>query len=245
MADATILFLNSSSNKPTKMKSVQPKVLAALLLLLFIAGTLLFQNCKPDDCDEKEPPEPCTNCAVVYKPNIYIYPEAKTQLEVTLGFPKGGKVVASIPEYRAGWNVSVDKNGLIDNTFGYLFYESSQPDVWQLTDGWVVKQTDLKDFFVENMTLYGFAGAEINDFTDYWIPKLVYAESFEIYPQNKQLIESVIQLNISKKPDHLLRLFYVVKPSNRPSGYVLSAPKIENSFKREGFFVTEWGVVLK
>lgn len=227
------------------MKPVQSFFPFALFLLTFITGSIFFQGCKPDDCDDENEPGECDTCIMVLKPNIYIYPEEKSQLEVILGFPKGGRVVTSIPEYGAGWNVSVDKNGLIDNTFNYLFYESSQPDVWQLTEGWVVKQDELKDFFVENMTLYGFSGTEISDFTDYWIPKLTYSDYFEIYPQNQQLIESVIQLNISKKPDNLLRLFYVVKPSNRPSGFVLPAPQIENSFKREGFFVTEWGVVLK
>lgn len=227
------------------MKPVQSFFPFALFLLAFITGSIFFQGCKPDDCEDEEETGECDTCVMVYKPNIYIYPEEKSQLEVTLDFPKGGSVVTSIPEYGTGWNVLVDKNGLIDNTFNYLFYESSQPDVWQLTEGWVVKQAELKDFFVENMTLYGFAGREIDDFTDYWIPKLIYSESFEIYPQNQQLIESVIQLNISKKPDHLLRLFYVVKPMNHPSGFVLPAPQIGSQFKREGFFVTEWGVVLK
>ena len=227
------------------MRSVKQFLPVTLLLLPIIIGSIFFQGCKPDDCEDEKETNECDTCIMVLKPNIYIYPEEKSQLEVTLGFPKGGKVVTSIPEYRAGWNVSVDKNSLIDNTFNYLFYESSQPDVWQLNEGWVVKQADLKDFFIENMRLYGFVGAEISDFTDYWIPKLIYSDYFEIYPQNQQLIESVIQLNISKNPDHLLRLFYVVKPSNHPSGFVLPAPQIENSFKREGFFVTEWGVVLK
>lgn len=227
------------------MKSVQSIFPASFLIMLIVAVSALFQSCKPDDCEDEKEPDQCDTCIMVLKPNIYIYPETKNRLEVTLNFPKGGKVVTSIPEYGAGWNVSVDKNGLIDNKFRYLFYESSQPDVWQLTDGWVVKQTELKDFFTENMTIYGFAGAEISDFTDYWIPKLVHAQSFEIYPQNQELIDSVIQLNVSKKPDHLLRLFYVIKPSNRPPGYVFPAPEIGNSFKREGFFVTEWGVVLK
>lgn len=227
------------------MKSVQSFFPFAFFLLTFITGSIFFQGCKPDDCEDEEETGECDTCIMVLKPNIYIYPKEKSQLEVTLGFPKGGKVVTSIPEYGTGWNVSVDKNSLIDNTFNYLFYESSQPDVWQLTEGWVVKQDELKDFFVENMRLYGFAGAEISDFTDYWIPKLIYSDYFEIYPQNQQLIESVIQLNISKKPDHLLRLFYVVKPSNHPSGFVLPAPQIENLFKREGSFATEWGVVLK
>jgi hypothetical protein len=95
------------------------------------------------------------------------------------------------------------------------------------------------------MTNYCFAENEIADFTNYWIPKFTSAGFYEIYPQNQKLIESVIQLDISKIPDNLLRLFYVIRESSNNSGFVLPEPKIDNTFKREGFFVTEWGVVLK
>lgn len=226
------------------MKITHPFVTAILLTTAFVVSSLFFQNCKPDECDDEETGE-CDTCITVYKPNIYIYPEEKTRLEVTLGFPKGGNVVTSIPEYGRGWSVSVDKNGMIDNKYGFLFYESTQPDVWQMNEGWIVKQAELQQFFFENMTRYGFKGREIEDFIDYWIPRLNYSSYFEIYPQTQFLIESVIQLNISKKPDNLLRLFYVIKPMNIQKSIVLKEPKIEHQFIREGFVVTEWGVVLK
>ena len=38
------------------------------------------------------------NYFVAYKPNIYLYPIEKTQLTVKLQFPKGGKVIKSIPD---------------------------------------------------------------------------------------------------------------------------------------------------
>jgi hypothetical protein len=107
------------------------------------------------------------------------------------------------------------------------------------------KRENLKAFFDENMTSYGFAENEIVDFTDYWIPRLKTGGSYAIYPQNQNLIESVIQLEISKKPDNLLRLFYVIRESGNNYGNILPEPKIDKTFKREGFFVTEWGVVLK
>jgi hypothetical protein len=210
---------------------------------LLIISSINFQGCKPDEPDDES--ENCDSCVMVYKPNIYIYPQEITQLFVTLDFPKGGEVVTSIPEYGAGWNVSVDKNGWINDSYNYLFYESSQPDVWQLEKGWIIKSENLKNFFIENMTSYGFAGREIEDFTDYWIPRFTDAEYYEIFPQNRQLIESVIQLDISKNPDNLLRLFYLVRQLNHQPDYELPEPQIANQFNREGFFVTEWGVILK
>src|SRR5690606_4100499 len=97
------------------------------------------------------------------------YPEEKTDLTLSLIFPQGGNVVASIPEYNNGWYFRVDASGLIDDYYDYLFYESHQPDVWQLKKGWVVKREDLKDFFVDNMIDY------------------------EIHRQKKHIIESVIK----------------------------------------------------
>jgi hypothetical protein len=214
-----------------------------LIIALFIMVATSSHSCKPDEDENVE--GICDTCVMVYKPNIYIYPEEKTELYITLDFPKGGKVVSSIPEYGSGWNVTVDKSGLINNSFDYLFYESSQPDVWQLTEGWIVKKEDLETFFVENMTSYGFAEKEIVDFTYYWIPRFTSADFYEIYPQNQKLIETVIQLEISKKPDKLLRLFYVIRESSNNLDFVLPEPKIDRTFKREDFFVTEWGVVLK
>jgi hypothetical protein len=213
------------------------------IIALFIIVATSNHGCKPDDNEDID--NGCDTCVMVYKPNIYIYPIEKTEMYITLNFPKGGKVVTSVPEYGSGWNITVDKSGLINDSFDYLFYESSQPDVWQLNEGWIVKRENLKAFFDENMTSYGFAENEIVDFTDYWIPRLKTGGSYAIYPQNQNLIESVIQLEISKKPDNLLRLFYVIRESGNNYGNILPEPKIDKTFKREGFFVTEWGVVLK
>jgi len=218
----------------------------SIILIFLIGVSILNQGCKPDDVvDDSNNNGNCDTCIMVLKPNIYIYTTNKTALTVNLSFPKGGRVVTSIPEYGDGWRVSVDKNGLINNKYGYLFYESSQPDVWQLDEGWIVKQEDLKDFFAKNMASYGFAGREIEDFTDYWIPRFTDAAYYEIYPQTQERIESVIELHISKVPDYLLRLFYVVRETNTPANDFLKEPQINNSFKSEGFYLTEWGVILK
>jgi len=192
----------------------------------------VFQSCEPDDDDKK-----------MYKPNIYIYPQENIQLEVNIDFPMGGKVIASIPEYKTGWKVSVDSKGIIDNKYTYLFYESTQPNVWQTKSGWMIKKADLKGFFEENMALYGFAGQEITDFTDYWIPRLKDQEIYSICPQVLPAINKVVQLRFSKQPEHLLRLYYVIRGRDNSSKNELVKPEIPK-FERKGYFITEWGVVL-
>ena len=65
------------------------------------------------------------------KPNLYLYPEKKTKMTVTMDFPHGGKVIESDPGYPEKWqNIKVKPNGKIDKKFDFLFYECEIPDVW-------------------------------------------------------------------------------------------------------------------
>ena len=209
-----------------------------LLIFLYMMLSVPFQGCEPDDGDND-----CDTCNMLYKPNIYIYPDEQIQLSVKLNFPMGGEIVTSIPDYGTGWNVMIDTTGLINNTYSYLFYESTQPDVWQRNDGWVIETDKLESFFRQNMIDYGFKGREIDDFIEYWIPRLTTYPLYSIYPQKKSIIDNVVRLDFSKQPENILRLFYVIKGCNQLQDKV-SNPAID-SFKREGYFVTEWGVVLK
>ncbi len=203
-----------------------------------LLGSFPFNGCEPE-------PDYCDTCIQVFKPNIYLYPTDNKIVSVTLDFPAGGRVTASIPDYRKGWLVSVDTNGIINNRYEYLFYESVQPDVWQTNAGWIINVVDLEKFFTENLAEYGFIGREIKDFTDYWIPRLNGYEYFEIYPQEKQVIDSVITLEITSTPDVVLRLFYLIRGTNNASNDEITTPADNTPFIRNGFSVTEWGVVLK
>ncbi|MCX6233344.1 MAG: hypothetical protein NT175_01270 [Bacteroidetes bacterium] len=220
------------------MRAIELFRFPLFLLGILLVFTIPFQSCDPDD-DGND------TCPLLKKPNIYIYPDEKIQLSVSLIFPLGGNIINSLPDYGSGWNITVDTNGLIDNTYNYLFYESIQPDVWQQNEGWLVKKADLEFFFTENMTKYGFSGREIPDYLDYWIPRLAIFEWYVIYPQNVLIINEVIRLNFSKKPDNVLRLFYLIKGYYDMPNIKLADPEIGNGFERKGFTVTEWGVILK
>jgi hypothetical protein len=200
-----------------------------------------FQGCR-------KPLDPaCDSCGRIraLKPNIYLYPTEKTQLDVSLSFPRGGKIVTSVPNYNTGWKIVVDPSGLINDNYQFLFYESDQPDIWQTNKGWVVRKDGLSSFFTANMIKYGFRGNEIEDFIDYWIPRLTNSEYYEIYPQESKIVQTVITLEISKKPDNILRLFYVIKETSSESNKNIINPPEPAQFSRTGFYVTEWGVVLK
>ncbi len=222
------------------MKTV--KILSYILSLsLVIFFSLPFQSCESDDDNEEDEEK---DTSVVRKPNIYIYPEQEMELSVRIDFPMGGSIITSLPEYGNGWEIAIKPGGLINNQFNYLFYESTQPDIWQQNKGWIIQKTNLETFFRKNMTNYGFYGQEINDFIDYWIPQMNDYPYYAVYPQTADRIKDVIELNISKQPDKMLRLFYLVKGfRNFPTETPLE-PKIP-AFKREGFFVAEWGVITR
>jgi len=176
------------------------------------------------------------------KPNIYIYPKKEISLKVNIIFPKGGAILKSIPLYNNGWKIKVDSTGKINKTFDYLFYESTQPDNWQYTSGWIIEKDSLKVFFQNNLSEYGFNSKEIKDFTDYWIPRFIKYKYYLIYPQEKDLIDKLIQVNYSTKPDNNLRLFYAIKGTNNK--LKMNDHLIKTSFKRDGFYITEWGVII-
>lgn len=205
--------------------------------IIFFIISVPFQSCEPED-DNSD----CDTCVMAYKPNIYIYPTRPSKLLVQLDFPVGGEIITSIPEYGYGWHVHVNVDGIIDSTYTFLFYESIQPDIWQRVEGWVVSQSDLAVFFKDNMEDYGFLGHEIEDFNDYWIPRSTDNAYYVIYPQTSDLIDDVIELSVSGNPDNTLRLFYVIQGFNSLPKKI-KEPKIDE-FKREGFFVVEWGVIL-
>lgn len=178
------------------------------------------------------------------KPNIYIYPEEKIDLDVSIIFPHGGNVTTSIPKYGDSWkNLSVEPSGKINNEFDYLFYESQNPDLFQYDKGWIISKENLEFFFVKNLKETGFAGQEITDFIDYWIPLLIDHSYYAIYPQYNEKLSEMVDLEFSIKPDNLLRLIYSIE-GQHDSTLIIQEPTIPE-FKREGFFVVEWGVSLR
>jgi len=186
---------------------------------------------------------PIDTSVSVRKPNIYLYPEAKTSLSVRLVFPSGGSVFESVPEYSGGWQIEAEPNGKINNTYDFLFYECRTPDLYQYNSGWIIKRDSLLTFFQSHLAETGFSEKEINDFTEYWIPRLADYPYYIINPQFSADIDKLIQLKISPSPDNLIRLYYVIKGSQN-NDMVLSNPPLPE-FKREGFVAAEWGVVLK
>ncbi|MCD4830146.1 MAG: hypothetical protein K8R90_12020 [Candidatus Cloacimonetes bacterium] len=182
------------------------------------------------------------NVAMPSKPNIYLYPQTTIDLDVNISFPLKGNVTTSIPQFPDEWqNLRVEPDGTINSQFNYLFYECVVPAFSQKTAGWVVKREELEAFFIDNLQETGFIQAEIDDFIEHWIPRLLDAEYYAIYPQYNEQLDPLIRLEFSQQPDNVLRLSYYVQELDS-NDLELQAPVIP-PFERTGFAVAEWGLI--
>ncbi|MBU8934400.1 MAG: hypothetical protein KOO62_10385 [candidate division Zixibacteria bacterium] len=171
-------------------------------------------------------------------PNLYLYPETEAQVAVTLSFPNGGHVTESEPPYNMGWNVEVSPDGIIDDTYDYLFYEALLPCDFNTDAGWMLTTDRLELEFRTLLTNLGFVGREIDDFVTYWVPLLDDAPYYGVYPQD---VNSLIDLAILPQPTSIMRQLLLIRPFNRP--IAIQAPPDDGPFVREGFTAAEWGVI--
>lgn len=174
----------------------------------------------------------------VLAPNIYLYPDTTTTIDVSLNFPIGGHVTESSPPYGHGWTVMVSPEGIIDNEFDYLFYEASLPPNLSTDYGWLLNADNLENEFRVLLTNLGFYGREIDDFVDYWVPIMSDAPYYGIYPQD---VNSLIELTIRPSPTNTLRELFLIRALFHPLD--IPAPPDNGPFVRDGYVAVEWGVI--
>jgi hypothetical protein len=91
-----------------------------------------------------------------------------------------------VPEYGSGWNIFVNQSGRIDHRYDYLFYEAGLGFVPQLSEGWCVRQEDLKPELTGLLTAIGLNAAEIRDLIDYWRGVLTDTGTTQYIPYSTQ-----------------------------------------------------------
>jgi len=175
------------------------------------------------------------------KPVIYLYPEKEMLVSVVVK-PKNG-ISISIPPYLNGWNVTAKPDGSIINSadgkkYPYLFWESSNYEPKEITEGFVVRTIDLASFFKEKLTTIGLNVTEIQNFTEYWIPILDKKQYYLISFYSDKTIDSMAPLTITPKPQTVIRVFFDSKPLDAP--IKIKTQQIK-SIQRTGFTVVEWG----
>jgi hypothetical protein len=175
------------------------------------------------------------------KPIIYLYPQEKTELTVTLGKPEN--LTCSYPEYKDGWNVIANPDGtLVDKETGRelysLYWEGLQTEPVNMEEGFVVKGADTAKFLEEKLAILGLTDKEAEEFIVYWLPELQNNEYNYIRFATIEEINANMPLDFSVNPDTLIRVLMQYKPLDEK--IEVREQKLETP-ARNGFVAVEWG----
>lgn len=181
------------------------------------------------------------NFPVSAKPIIYLYPTEETKVKVKL--EKKDNLTCTYPKYEDSWEVFAKPNGdLTDlktgrNLYG-LYWEGKNTVPPRFDEGFVVKGEDTIAFLEEKLEILGLTKREANEFIIYWLPQLEKNKYNFIRFQFIEEINENMPLEISPKPDTLIRVMMEFKPLNKP----ISVPEQKlHTPTRNGFVAVEWG----
>lgn len=174
------------------------------------------------------------------KPVIYLYPTVEQEVAVKLDYQ--GEVLVTYPEYKDGWKVTAKPDGTLINKedgkeYSYLFWEGKSKDKWDMSKGFVVKGEDTKDFLQETLAKMGLTPKEYNEFIVYWLPRMQ-DNKYNLISFSKEEYEERAKLQVTPRPDSILRVFMVFKPLKKA---IIVEPQEINAFERKSFTLVEWG----
>lgn len=176
------------------------------------------------------------------KPVIYLYPTKET--ETTVKLLNAERITCSYPKYVDEWNVLAKPNGdLIDLDTGRnlysLYYESEiVVDINVTNEGFVIKGEDSTKFLEEKLAVLGLTEREVEEFIIYWLPKLESNKYNYIRFATDEEINNNMPLEISPKPDTIIRVLMTFKGLENP--IEVEEQKLETP-ERKGFTAVEWG----
>ena len=175
------------------------------------------------------------------KPVIYLYPEEPMDISVSLN-PRNNKFTTIYPKFNGEntWNVHAEPNGditLKGRKYPYLFWEALLYDNQDLSEGFIVKAEDAENFLEEKLSILGLNDKEKTDFITFWLPLLL-RNKLSLCSFQKHEFFNFIDLNVTPKPDTLIRIFLSIKKIDEPVN--IKEQKLQ-SIERKGFTVIEWG----
>ena len=231
--------INTSSNKKLKIVIV---VLSVLLLLS--VGYIVYSKVI-DNCDENNIDDPNIYHYTEKKPILYLYPK-KDKSKVTITFEKPELIKISYPLYKDKWVVTANQNGTLTdkkgNTYYGLYWEETKYTDVDFSTGYYVTSDNAASFLEEKLKYIGLNEREINEFIIYWLPILDQNKKSVVHFELTDERQLTNAINISPKPDSLLRVsMHVKRVDEEPKNLRKQGMK---HFNRTGFAVVEWGGVI-
>lgn len=204
------------------------KKLITMALMLAVAASLAA-------CEPEAPPKDEMLSA---KPVIYLYPEAETEVAVTLDYD--GELTCTYPAYEDGWTVTAFPDGTLtdgETTYNYLYWEGVTDAVYDLSEGFCIPGGDSAAFLEAALDALGLTRREANEFIVYWLPMLEENEYNLISFQSDAYTDHA-KLTVSPAPDTVIRVFMAWMPLDEPVEIV---PQELDAPERTGFTLVEWG----
>ncbi len=179
-----------------------------------------------------------------YKPNIYLYTDEKKRVTVEFVYPQ--LLTVTIPDYRTGWEVTAQGDGLYDEATGeeyeYLFYESmTSRNLFQTESGWLVPAGEREEAFREILTDMGFNEQEIDDFVEFWVTKLEENVDYIMYPQDTATVNMAMPIRIDPVPESLERIWFVFWDDCDRD---VEEPQNRTIMRDENYAAVEWGGMI-
>lgn len=179
---------------------------------------------------------------MVKKPIIYLYPTTKTQINVTLWTPEN--LSHTYPKYNPSkwWNVIAEPNWDLEDIETWrklyaLYREWKTNNETNFNEWFVVAWKDTISFLEKKLAILWLNERETEEFIIYWLPQmennkynLIRFETIEEQNEN-------MSLNITPKPDTVIRVMMDWKAINEPINITeqqLTTPE------RKEFTVVEW-----
>lgn len=176
---------------------------------------------------------------VCYKPVIYLYPEAETEVEVALTL--SGALTCTYPAYRDGWRVTASPDGTLTDdagqTYSYLYWEGETDADYDFSTGFCIKGDNTAAFLEDALASLGLTRREANEFIVYWLP-LMQENPYNLISFQTDAYTDAAALDITPSPDTMIRVFMAWTASDT---FVDIKPQTLTAPAREGFTAVEWG----
>ena len=175
------------------------------------------------------------------KPIIYLYPETPTVCSAKVSLNVG--FTCTYPSYgENGWqDFTAHPDGTLifpdGKEYYALYWEGLLKADWDFSKGWCVRGEDTAEFLEWALAKQGLTPREANEFIIYWLP-FMQENPYNIISFQTTAYTDAATLEITPKPDSILRIFMTYYPSDTE---VRLEPQTFNDFERKGFTVVEWG----
>ena len=226
-------IINSNNVKKYKDRSNNVKIALLIVINIFLGITLLCLFFWPS-----------IKCSISqeWKPIIYVYPQEEMKVTVVASNPE--KFTVTYPKYQNNWEVTAMPDGTLTDKDGKKYYalywegiNTTKNKVKE--DGFIVEGKNVAFFLEKKLKVLGLNYKEANEFIMYWLPKLEQNKYNYIRFQTMEEINENMNLEITPKPETLIRVRMEYKPLNKK--ITVKEQKLEKR-ERKGYTVVEWGV---